>query len=204
MRTTCGRKALGAAALGFIAGTAFAADPAAGTLTDTSGPLQYTAGPFLVPNPTPDLALANQDPTCEPSLMNCDVYDLTIALPEDYAETHPDDSIVIQVGWSAIASDPVNLPDFDLYLYDESGKIVGQGANTNPEQIRLPIFGGTRKYQVKVMTYMPLGESITGTVVLEKATVEAESSSGGLLAAGSFGTGLFGLAFAALARRRRR
>lgn len=201
MAALSARRGLTAAVFTLCAGSALAADPASGTLTDTSGPLEYTAGPFVVPNPTPDLSLANQDPVCEPMLMNCDVYSLTVALPADYADTHVDDTIVIQVGWASLVGDPVGLPDFDLYVYDESGKLVGEGDNTNPEKVRLPVFSGTKKFEIQVMTYMPVGESITGSIALDK--VEAQSS-GGVLAAGGFGSGLSVLALAALARRRRR
>ena len=37
----------------WLAMFSFASTPSSGTLTDTSGPVSYTAGPFFVSNPTP-------------------------------------------------------------------------------------------------------------------------------------------------------
>lgn len=190
-----------AVALGFASAAAFGAEPASGTLTETSGPLEYTAGPFIVPNPTPDLALAGLEPTCDPALQNCDIYSLTVTLPDGYAEAHPDDSILIEIAWAGLTTDPAYVPDFDVYLYDEAGKLLADPDNGNPERIRVPVSDGTHRYEVRVATYMPAGESITGSIRLD--TVEPQSSSGGVLAGGSLGQGLAVLALTALLRRRR-
>ena len=61
----------------WMAMLSFAATPPSGTLTDSSGPLEYTAGPFFFPN-----AFGNSIPgECEPDpsfpLVPCDVYRLT-------------------------------------------------------------------------------------------------------------------------------
>lgn len=195
------RPGLAAAILGLTASGALAAEPASGTLTETSGPLEYTAGPFIVPNPTPDLALAGQEPTCDPALQNCDIYSLTVTLPDGYADAHPDDSILIEIAWAGLTSDPAYVPDFDVYLYDDAGKLLADPDNGNPERIRLPVFDGTRRFEVRVATYMPAGESITGAIRLDK--VEPQSASSGVIAGGGLGQGLAVLALAALLRRRR-
>lgn len=176
-----------AALLGLAATAVAAAEPESGTLTDTSGPLQYTAGPFYVPNPTPDLSLAGEEPICEPQLQNCDVYTLTVSLPENYADEHPDDTILIRVGWTQIVASPDDQPDFDVYLYSADGTLISDAGatSTNPEQIRLPVFGGTRTFEIRTLAYSPVGESIQGTVLLEK--FEAQSSRG------VFGAGGLGL-----------
>jgi len=66
----------------------FASTPSSGTLTDTSGLLSYTAGPFFVVNPTPIL-FVDQGPECSGSAQPCDDFALTVTLPAGYAAGHP-------------------------------------------------------------------------------------------------------------------
>lgn len=190
------------AILALAATAALAAEPAEGTLTDTSGPLSYTAGPFLLPNPTPQLGAAGAPPVCEPATMTCDVYSLTVTLPDGYADANPDDSIVIETSWAVLPEqDTTGVADFDVYLHDEDGDEVANAATAaNPERIRLPVFGGTRKFEIRTITYAPAGQSFETTIRLEK--FEAQSSSTGLVGAGSTGAAtLLALALAGLARR---
>src|SRR5690348_658631 len=65
-----------------------AATPAAGTLTATSGPLAYSAGPFTIPNPTP-IPEYDIGPECNNPVQPCDDYALTVALPSGYAVSYP-------------------------------------------------------------------------------------------------------------------
>ena len=95
-----------AAALMTVAGAAFA-DPDTGTLSLTSTTLEYSGGPYLVPNPTP---LA--EPLCLPN--NCDTFTLTVDVPEGYADEHPADVIRMSFGWAEPNA------DFDVYVYDLS------------------------------------------------------------------------------------
>src|SRR2546430_1170850 len=55
----------------------FAATPSSGTLTDASGPISYTAGPFFVANPTPVIEV-DKGPECSGSTQPCDDYALTV------------------------------------------------------------------------------------------------------------------------------
>src|SRR5207244_13274470 len=48
----------------------FAATPSSGTLTDTSGPLMYDAGPFTTANPTPVL-FVDSGPSCKCTSYPC-------------------------------------------------------------------------------------------------------------------------------------
>ena len=87
------------AAVFTISPTAQGATPASGTLTDTSGPINYTAGPFPLANPTP-VPLVDSGPECENPVQPCDDFALTVTLPSDYAETHPNDVIRFTMGWT--------------------------------------------------------------------------------------------------------
>lgn len=207
MRSHTANRALIAAILGLAGGAAGAAEPAEGTLTDTSGPLSWTAGPFVLPNPTPQLGLVDQEPVCEPDTTTCDIFTLTVTFPDGYSEAHPDDTVEIQVEWDELpASDPtgnVSAPDFDVYLYEGDKQVASDAGGANPERIRLPVFNGTRTFEVRVITFAPAGQSIRGSVKLEK--LEAQSGSSGLLAAGSTGlAALLTLGLAGLGRRFRR
>ncbi len=91
----------------------FAATPSSGTLTDTSGPVSYTAGPFFVANPTPIL-FVDQGPECFGSAQPCDDFVLTVTLPAGYAATHPNAAVKVTLAWTDTGS---GLSDYDLYVY---------------------------------------------------------------------------------------
>jgi hypothetical protein len=63
-------------------------DPASGTLTDASGSVSYSAGPFVAANPTPVLLL-DAGPECTNPVQPCDDYALTVTLPAGYKAAHP-------------------------------------------------------------------------------------------------------------------
>ena len=69
-----------AAALAFSAQIASGATPPAGTLTDSSGPLTYAAGPFSIANPTP-VPEVDVGPHCNNPTLPCDDFALTVQLP---------------------------------------------------------------------------------------------------------------------------
>src|SRR5438876_7790640 len=83
----------------WLALLSFAATPSSGTLTDTSGPISYTAGPFFVANPTPIL-FVDQGPECFGSEQPCDDYALTVTLPAGYAAAHPTASVKVTLSWA--------------------------------------------------------------------------------------------------------
>src|SRR5438128_5091003 len=91
----------------------FAATPSSGTLTDTSGPQSYTAGPFFVANPTPIL-FVDQGPECFGSAQPCDNYALTVTLPSGYAAAHPNAAVKVTLSWTDNGS---GASDYDLYIY---------------------------------------------------------------------------------------
>src|SRR5437899_8519946 len=89
----------------------FASTPPSGTLTDSSGPQTYTAGPFFVANPTP-IIFVDQGPECFGSEQPCDDYALTVTLPSGYAAAHPNAAVKVTMSWSDNGS---GASDYDLY-----------------------------------------------------------------------------------------
>lgn len=93
--------------LGFFS---FAATPSSGTITDTSGPLQYKSGPFLQSNPT---GFAGE---VECSLETpCDDFALTVTVPAGFENTH---NLIITTEW------PNAAEDFDIYLLRDAMRRV--------------------------------------------------------------------------------
>lgn len=152
--------ALGILAVAVVKG----ATPSSGSLTDTSGPVIYTAGPFAVANPTP-VPLVDAGPQCTNPVQPCDDFALTVSLPGDYADQHPNDLIRFTLSWTDAGS---GASDYDLYVYE--GTVINtdgtqpatvQGASqANPEVTALPVFNGTREFTVKVVPYTPTGETV--------------------------------------------
>jgi hypothetical protein len=131
---------------------AVAATPPSGTLTDASGPVIYTAGPFFASNAS---AQANGTPICNAALA-CDQFALTVTLSPPVAAAN---KVKIQIQW------PLTTADFDLYVFDASNTLVGQSATSNdPETVILPAVNGA--YTVLVAPFDPAGQSFTGTISL--------------------------------------
>ncbi|HEV2212904.1 MAG TPA: hypothetical protein VGS99_06120, partial [Gammaproteobacteria bacterium] len=100
-----------------IAATAFAqtqaATPASGTLTDTSGAVTYSAGPFPLDNPTP-VPEVDSGPECNNPQQPCDEFYLTVTLPTGYAAAHPGEQIRFTQSWTDSGT---GQSDYDLYVY---------------------------------------------------------------------------------------
>jgi hypothetical protein len=143
---------LGAAVL--VVGAAVpaeAADPSSGTVSDSSTSVTWSAGPFATANPTNAVG----DPICN-AATQCDDFDLHVSTPPGYGGSH---QLAISVGWANSAA------DFDLYVLDSAGKILSSSASSaDPELVLLP--PETGDYTVRVVPYLPLGESVTGKAEL--------------------------------------
>lgn len=160
------------ALVALVAPTALrAASPSSGTLTDTSSPLSYTAGPFTVANPTPVL-LVDSGPECLNPAQPCDDYALTVALPSGYHAEHPNATVKLTLGWTDAGS---GSSDYDLYIY--KGTLIntdgGQQADyqsagsANPEVATIgQLADGSATYTVKVVPYTPTGETVHVTIEL--------------------------------------
>ena len=143
-------------------GTADAATPNEGTVTDTSTSVSWSGGPFVAPNATGN---ALDQPDCSLP-QSCDDYTLHVSTPAGYGTTH---TLDIKVAWTNTAA------DFDVYVLDQAGNVVGTAASSaDPEQVVLPPTSGD--YTVRVVPYAPVGESYNATATL--ATTPANPSPG--------------------------
>jgi len=133
-----------------------------GTLSLTQKSLTYSGGPYVVPKPAYlATALTGTVPTCAVGSKICDVYQLTVQLPADYAVTNPGDAIAITVSWASTGA------NFDVFVYDQAGVRIAQSATTlDPEVIRIPALGGTHRYQVQTLPSNPQAQSIRGQIAL--------------------------------------
>jgi len=150
---------------------AHAASPSSGTLTDVSGPQNYSAGPFVVANPTP-VPLVDNGPHCNNPVQPCDDYTLTVTLPAGYAAAHPLASVKVTMGWTDTGS---GSSDYDLYVYqgvvpvtDGSQQAYTQSASGNNPEVATfgALVDGSTTFTVKVVPYTPSGESVQVQVEL--------------------------------------
>ncbi|HEX4638517.1 MAG TPA: hypothetical protein VH170_03430 [Chthoniobacterales bacterium] len=155
----------------------FASEPTDGTLTETSGPLIYTAGPFFQPNAFGNSIAGECDPAPSDPLVPCDVFKLHVRLPADYVQSNPNQHLFIRIDWSTPAA------RFDLYLWDAanwagktsfpSGSAVASSTQTgtNFQEIEVaPDAVKSGEYVVQVSTTLPAGQSFTGTISLAPAS----------------------------------
>jgi len=105
----------------------------------------------------------------------CDDFALTVSLPSDYAETHPNDVIRFTMSW---ADTGTGQSDYDLYVYkgtvtntDGSEAAYTQSASgANPEITAIPVFDGTQTFTVKVVPFQPTAETVNVTIELASAS----------------------------------
>jgi hypothetical protein len=163
----------------WLAMVGFASTPSSGTLTDVSGPQNYTAGPFTAANPTPVIQV-DKGPECNNPSQPCDDYALTITLPAGYAAAHPNAAAKVTMSWTDAGS---GKSDYDLYIYknprsdctpndctttDGSEAADYQSASSNNPEIATisPLLDGTHKYTVVVLPYTPTGETVNVKIEL--------------------------------------
>src|SRR5437870_271019 len=97
----------------WLAMFSFASTPASETLTDISGPLTYTAGPFNVPNPTPVIEV-DSGPECSGDASQpCDDNTLTVTLPAGYHAAHPNAAVKVTMSWNDAGA---GQSDYDIYI----------------------------------------------------------------------------------------
>lgn len=176
-------------ALVLIAMPLRAATPESGTINDTQSAIEFGGGPYVIPNLTNVLQLADQETVCVEGTPTCDIFRFEVNLTTANVD---DDQIVVTVGWtdsipSAPSGEVPEVPDYDLELYDDqTGKLVVQQASAaNPEVIILP--AGNRKYQLRIIPYATMNVAYTGTVQFVR--FEAEKSKAQVFFGGAFGLG---------------
>ncbi len=172
-----------------LAMLSFASTSSSGTLTDTSGPVSYTAGPFFVSNPTPIIEL-DSGPECGGSSQPCDDFALTVNLPTGYTTNFPNASVKVTLSWTDSGS---GSSDYDLYIYktprtdcnptDCTQTNGGEAADyqsassKNPEIATIsPLRDGTQTYTIVVVPFTATGESVHVTAEL----VPGSGSAGGV------------------------
>ena len=147
--------------LGTFSFFSFAAiTPPSGTLTDASGPITFSGGPYAVANPS---SQATGTPTCNAVLV-CDEYTLTVSGLS--AATTASKYIRIEVRWMELGE-----AQFDLYVFSgtsATGQLIassiGNMTYVDPDVVLIPAINGT--YTIRVVPFNPQGLSITGTVSL--------------------------------------
>ncbi len=128
-----------------------ASSPSSGSISDTSGPVSWSGGPFLVANVT---GTAGSVSCSVPQ--SCDDYTLAVSAPAGYGDTN---DLKIQVGWANAAA------DFDVYVLDAAGAVVASSASSaDPETVVMPPTSGT--YTVRVVPFNPLGQSYSATAAM--------------------------------------
>jgi len=172
-----------------LAMLSFASTPSSGTLTDTSGPISYTAGPFFVANPTPVIEV-DSGPECGGSSQPCDDFALTVNLPLGYTTTNPNASIKVTLSWTDNGS---GSSDYDLYIYktprpdcnppdctQTNGSEAAEyqsASSANPEIATIsPLHDGIQTYTIVVVPFTPTGE----TVHVKAELLPGSGSAGGV------------------------
>ncbi|PYK29408.1 MAG: hypothetical protein DME57_10380 [Verrucomicrobia bacterium] len=137
-----------------------ATTPAGGTLTESSGPIMFTGGPYLIPNPS---SQATGTPTCNAALP-CDEYALTVSGMS--AATYGSKYIRIEVRWPELGE-----AQFDLYVFKgttATGQLIassiGNMTYVDPDAVLIPAIDGL--YTLRIVPFNPQGLSITGTISL--------------------------------------
>jgi hypothetical protein len=162
----------------WIAMLSFASDPPPdGTLTSTSGPLTYTAGPFFQPNAFGNTIAGECDPDPSDPLVPCTIYRLRVSLPPSYVHANPNTHLFVRIDWSVPAA------VFDLYLWDAAnwagvtsfpnGSPIAQSVQTATtfQQVEVsPDAASSGNFVVQVSTTFPAGQSFTGKIWLGPAT----------------------------------
>lgn len=149
-----------------LAMVSIASTPSSGTLTEANPVLTYDAGPFFQANQSPlGLGQLDSGPRCN-SQFPCDNFALTVSVPSDYATTHPNASLKVTMYWTDIGA---GQSDYDLYIYKGTvGTLNGSqqadyqaASGANPEVASVtPVVGGTSQYSLKIVPYLPSGETV--------------------------------------------
>ncbi|MGZ4451022.1 MAG: hypothetical protein ACXVWZ_12955, partial [Nocardioides sp.] len=119
-----------------LLGTASAATPTSGTLSDATPSVSWTGAPLPPANPTGTIL---GTPVCGPQV--CDDYTLHVSVPSGYDATH---TIHVTVAGQAGG-------DYDVYVLDSAGKTVATGDNAGDEDVTVPAVSGD--YTVRVLAF---------------------------------------------------
>lgn len=152
----------------------FASAPTSGTLTDTSGPISYTAGPFFQANQSPvGLGQLDTGPRCGTGFP-CDTYTLHVTLPANYLTTHCFPAVKVTLSW---ADTGTGSSDYDLYIYNGTNPTIDgnhpadyqSASGANPEVATvapLTADGNAHDYTIVIVPFQPTGETPTVNIEL--------------------------------------
>jgi hypothetical protein len=162
-----------------------ASTPSTGTLTDTSGPVSYTAGPFFQANQSPVFEL-DSGPRCDDTTFPCDTYKLTLNLSSGYAANHPKAVVRATMSWTDTGSSQAH---YDLYIFktpradcnpndctqpDGSQQADAQSSSflgpRNPQVAYIAVTSDTQTYTVMIVPNTPSGETVKVVIELLPGT----------------------------------
>ncbi len=135
-----------------------------GTVSLANPTLTYTGGPFVAPNASAQVALDCTAP------MSCDDFVLTVNMAGG-PDPDPNKHVKISVGW------PVSSADFDVYVIQGATTVATAASSADPEVVALPAVSAT--YTIRVVPFLPLGQTYTATVTLEDIPPAPPPGSGG-------------------------
>ncbi|PYJ86681.1 MAG: hypothetical protein DME70_07720, partial [Verrucomicrobia bacterium] len=163
----------------------FAATPPSGTLSDTSGPIMYTAGPFFQANQSPVFEL-DSGPRCDQQGFPCDTYKLTLKVPSGYAASHPKAVVRATMSWVDTGSTQAH---YDIYIFktprndcnpndctqpDGSEQADSQASSflgpRNPQIAYVAVTSDTQTYTVMIIPNTPSGETVKVVIDLLPGT----------------------------------
>lgn len=197
-RITLVNQATALASAFLLAGAAGAATPESGTVSDTQHTVEWSGGPFVATNLTPlVLGLAGENALCIEGEL-CDIFRFEVNLSDADLEN---DIVSVSVEWPDVDGVAAEVPDYDIYLYDDTtGELVSTAATAaNPEVIVLT--AENRKYRLEIIPFAPMAQAYNGRV----AYVPFEEDKSVLGFVGALNPALLALlGLAALAARRRR
>lgn len=165
---------LSALSLSFCAPIAMAAVPASGEVSDEALSVQWEgSGPYVFPNVTP----VNGADTviCEPTVPQvCDQFSVNVSITKEFRELPENQRESVRVAISFPTT--TTAEDYDLYLYDAAGTVIGESATGGQEAITVPLKtlkdGG---YVVSVVPFAPMGTNYSGLVQVGKDAKAASS-----------------------------
>jgi hypothetical protein len=139
-----------------VIGPVPAATPPAGTIGPTPGSsTSWSGGPYVVPTPVPDVC----PPASDPANVRCDHFQLTVDVPPSYWDTHTGGAD-IQISWASSGD------DFDLYVYDNTGTLVGQSASGGSTMERFLLQNANSAqspYEVRVVPFLTAAATYDGS-----------------------------------------
>ena len=141
--------------------------PASGTLTEAGDQITFTGGPVSGVNQSP----AAGQPVCVVPDTDCQIFDLAI----EHAES-TDSKVSISIDWTD------ELNDYDIYLVDAGGNVVGEAATAaKPETMSFSSLADG-DYQIQMVPYLVIEDAeYTGVVAHNGAAASAplESTAAG-------------------------